>query len=126
MRRWSRFLVAAGMAVLAAGVVPSTFDATQPRSYAATSSSPPNYQGLWWNSPPESESGWGINLAHQGDKIFATWFTYDSAGKAYWLSMTAAKTADRTSVSGPRKPPWRCSPQPTRPARLPGKHSLQR
>ena len=41
----------------------------------------PNYQGLWYNAPAESESGWGINLAHQGDVIFATWFTYDAAGK---------------------------------------------
>ena len=34
---------------------------------------PANYEGLWWNSPAESESGWGINLAHQGDTIVATW-----------------------------------------------------
>src|SRR5512137_1221642 len=55
---------------------------------------PANYQGLWWNSPPQSESGWGINVAHQGDKIFATWFTYDTAGDGWWLSMTADKTAE--------------------------------
>ena len=41
----------------------------------------PNYQGLWWNAPAASESGWGINFAHQGDVIFATWFTYDLTGK---------------------------------------------
>src|SRR5262249_40359129 len=35
-----------------------------------------NYQGLWWSSPANSESGWGVNLAHQGDIIFASWFTY--------------------------------------------------
>jgi len=64
----------------------------RPAPVAATA----NYQGLWWASPANSESGWGINFAHQGDTIFATWFTYDSAGKAYWLSMTAAKTADKT------------------------------
>jgi len=51
-----------------------------------------NYEGLWWNSPAGSESGWGINFAHQGDIIFATWFTYDMNGKAWWLSMTAPKT----------------------------------
>jgi hypothetical protein len=50
-----------------------------------------NYQGLWWNSPAGSESGWGINFAHQGDIIFATWFTYDMNGKAWWLSMTAPR-----------------------------------
>jgi hypothetical protein len=52
-----------------------------------------NYEGLWWAYPPGSESGWGINLAHQGDVIFLTWFTYDANGKAWWLSMTANKTA---------------------------------
>ena len=43
---------------------------------------PANYQGLWWNP---NESGWGINFAHQGDTIFATWFTYDRDGKPWWL-----------------------------------------
>src|SRR5579864_2541094 len=53
-----------------------------------------NFGGLWWQVPAGSESGWGINFAHQGDVIFATWFTYDANGKALWLSMTASKTAD--------------------------------
>ena len=55
-----------------------------------------NYQGLWWNAPADSESGWGINFAHQGDIIFATWFTYDATGKAWWLAMTASKTGPNT------------------------------
>lgn len=50
---------------------------------------PPAFQGLWWNAPAGSESGWGLNIAHQRDTIFATWFTYDATGKAWWLSMTA-------------------------------------
>ncbi len=41
-----------------------------------------NHQGLWWNP---AESGWGISFAHQGDIIFATWFTYDAQGKPRWL-----------------------------------------
>ncbi len=48
-------------------------------------------QGLWWNAPAGSESGWGINFAQQGNTIFATWFTYDLTGKTWWLSMTADK-----------------------------------
>jgi hypothetical protein len=53
-----------------------------------------SYEGLWYAAPAESESGWGINFAHQGDVIFATWFTYDANGKAWWLTMTAYKTAE--------------------------------
>jgi len=51
----------------------------------------PNYQGLWWAAPAGAESGWGIDLAHQGDVIFATWFTYDVTGKGLWLAMVANK-----------------------------------
>ncbi len=47
-----------------------------------------NYQGLWW-VPAGVESGWGINFVHQGDQVFATWYTYDATGRAWWLSMLA-------------------------------------
>lgn len=57
-----------------------------------------SYQGLWWNAPAGSEAGWGINFAHQGDLIFATWFTYNLTGKERWLVMTAERTADNTYV----------------------------
>jgi hypothetical protein len=72
------------------------FDNLYPHIQAALGPPPQNannYQGLWWNAPAGSESGWGINLAHQGDIIFASWFTYDLAGKGLWLVMTAPKTA---------------------------------
>ena len=45
-----------------------------------------NYEGLWW-AVGGAEAGWGINFAHQDDVIFATWFTYNVAGKAWWLTM---------------------------------------
>lgn len=44
-----------------------------------------NFQDLWWNP---AESGWGINLTHQGNIIFATLFTYDANGKGQWLVMS--------------------------------------
>jgi hypothetical protein len=68
-----------------------TIDATG----TSTSVTPANYEGLWWKSPAGTESGWGINFAHQGDVIFATWFTYDTTGNAWWLSMTATKSSDK-------------------------------
>lgn len=47
----------------------------------------PNYRGLWWGSPAGSESGWGLSIEHQGDILFAVWFTYEEAGKGQWLVM---------------------------------------
>jgi len=70
--------VAAAPAGLAAAVVPA--------------------QGLWWNAPSNSESGWGINFAQQDNMLFATWFTYDLAGDAWWLSMTATRISTAPDV----------------------------
>src|SRR5215831_3630119 len=50
-----------------------------------------SYQGLWWNSPAGSQSGWGINIAHQGGVLFATWFTYDANGNGMWLVASDAE-----------------------------------
>jgi hypothetical protein len=69
---------------VAFGELPSCTTGLQPDLSAAT-----NYQDIWWNAPPGSESGWGINLVHQSNIIFATWFTYDIDGSPLWLSMTA-------------------------------------
>jgi hypothetical protein len=55
-----------------------------------------NYQDLWWNAPGGSESGWGINLAHEGNAIFAIWFTYDHDRTQMWLVVTAARTVAGT------------------------------
>jgi hypothetical protein len=44
-----------------------------------------NYQDLWWNP---AESGWGINITHQDNTLFATLFTYDATGRELWLVMS--------------------------------------
>ncbi len=84
------------------------------RKVAGVASAAPiaNYQGLWWNAPAGSESGWGINFAHQGNIIFATWFTYDNAGKALWLTMTAGKigTSYRGTLFQTRGPAFSAAP----------------
>jgi hypothetical protein len=67
------------------GPLPTCAHATQAELAAAT-----NYQDLWW-VPDGAESGWGINLTHQGDVIFATWFTYDSDGSPLWLAVNAPR-----------------------------------
>src|SRR3990167_7926115 len=56
-----------------------------------------NYQDLWWNP---AESGWGINITHQGDTMFATWFIYDAAGKPLWLVMSNGVKSGSGSFSG--------------------------
>ena len=65
--------------------------------FIGPASTPPasavNYGGMWWNAPADSESGWGINFAHQGDTIFATWFTFGFDGKPWWLVVAANKIA---------------------------------
>jgi hypothetical protein len=57
----------------------------------APATQPRNHQGLWWKSPAGSESGWGINFAHQGDIIFATWFTYGADNKPQWFTVEVAR-----------------------------------
>jgi DNA-binding beta-propeller fold protein YncE len=52
-----------------------------------------NYQGMWWNP---GESGWGVNLAQQGDVWFAAWFTYDELGDPTWYVMPRG---ERTSMA---------------------------
>jgi hypothetical protein len=53
-----------------------------------------NFQDLWW-SP--AEPGWGINLAHQGDTLFATLFTYRADGRGVWFAMSDGRRQAGTS-----------------------------
>ncbi|HET7731533.1 MAG TPA: YncE family protein [Usitatibacter sp.] len=73
---------------------------------------PPSYginvQGSWWGAPAGSEAGWGLKIAHQGNTIFATWFTYDVDGQPMWLVMsngirngTNSYTGDLYRMTGP-------------------------
>lgn len=60
----------------------------------------PSYQGLWWRSPAGSESGWGLSIAHEGDVIFAAWFTYDSDGRQMWLVASDARRTSGNTFTG--------------------------
>lgn len=59
-----------------------------------------NYQDLWWNSPANSESGWGLNITHQGNTLFGTLFTYGSDNKDLWLVMSAGQRQPDGSYLG--------------------------
>lgn len=66
----------------------SVFD----RSYAT------NYQDLWWNP---AEPGWGVNVAHQGNTLFATLFTYGPDGRGAWYALSdGARVGGSSTYSG--------------------------
>jgi hypothetical protein len=54
-----------------------------------------NYQDWWWGG--QAESGWGINLGHQGNTIFAAWFVYDVANNPVWFTAVASKPTGATN-----------------------------
>ena len=55
-----------------------------------------NYQDLWWNP---AESGWGLNVTHQDNTLFATLFTYEASGRDLWLVLPSApRQADGSYV----------------------------
>ncbi|MGZ5039896.1 MAG: trypsin-like peptidase domain-containing protein [Usitatibacter sp.] len=56
-----------------------------------------NYQDLWWN---DNESGWGVNVTHQGDILFATLFTYDASGQGKWFVMPNGPKTGAGAYSG--------------------------
>ena len=59
-----------------------------------------NYQDIWWKSPSGSESGWGLNVVHQGNVLFLTWFTYDATGKGQWLVMPEVRRTSGETFTG--------------------------
>ena len=56
-----------------------------------------NYQDLWWNP---AESGWGVNVTHQGNILFATLFIYDAAGRDMWLVLSNGARQSNGSFTG--------------------------
>ena len=80
----------------------STLSTTQLQAIAsalapAAPTSSLNYTGMWWKP---AESGWGINVNHQGDIVFATLFTYDERGAPLWVMMTGLLQADGRTYAG--------------------------
>jgi hypothetical protein len=64
---------------------------------AAASSTSVSYQGLWLKG---DESGWGVNVTHQGTTLFATWFTYDTDGSGMWLVASSVAQTSAGNFSG--------------------------
>lgn len=74
----------------------------------------PPYQGLWWASPAESESGWGMSITQHGSMIFAAIYTYDLMGHPVWYAMSNCPVSSKSctgniyQVTGGTSPtvPW--------------------
>lgn len=62
------------------GTAPSCSWSAFDRSYAT------NFMDLWWNP---AESGWGVHVAHKGNVMFGTLFTYDATGRPTWFAMSS-------------------------------------
>lgn len=45
-----------------------------------------DFTDLWWNP---SESGWGLNIAHQADIMYLTLYVFGTNNRATWYSVTA-------------------------------------
>jgi hypothetical protein len=70
---------------------------------AGASAVAPDQSDIWWKA---SESGWGMQLAHRGQVIFATVYLYDAQGKPTWITAAlrpagAAWVGDVYVTTGP-------------------------
>ena len=81
-------------------VTPQVFGTTRQNcvnSTATSRASAANYTDLWWNA---TEPGWGVNLTHQGNVIFATLFTYETDRRDLWLVASSLSRQADGSYSG--------------------------
>jgi acetyl esterase/lipase len=41
-----------------------------------------NYTDMWWGG--SENAGWGLQISHQGSRVFFGWYTYNDQGAATW------------------------------------------
>ncbi len=51
-----------------------------------------NYTDHWWGGM--DASGWGVQISHQGNQVFAGWYSYSPAGKATWLTLQGVQDSN--------------------------------
>ncbi|HST02231.1 MAG TPA: hypothetical protein VLJ84_11285 [Usitatibacter sp.] len=56
-----------------------------------------DYEDIWYN---ESQSGWGVNIAQQGEVLFATLFVYGSDNTPRWYVATLQGAGDNVTFRG--------------------------
>lgn len=62
-----------------------------------------NHTAMWWGG--DAQSGWGVNVNHQSNQIFATMFNYEAAGlgtqnPGMWLVSSGNRIGSSDSFSG--------------------------
>ncbi len=58
-----------------------------------------NYTDHWWGGG--NASGWGVQISHQGNQVFAGWYTYNAQGKASWMTLQGTQdTANAKRFTG--------------------------
>lgn len=67
---------------------------------AAATTTVTDYEDIWYNAPAESQSGWGVNIAQQGEVLFATLFVYGSDNTPRWYVATLQGAGDNVTFHG--------------------------
>ena len=70
------------------------------RAPAAAVTTTIDYGDLWYNAPAESQGGWGVNVAQQGDVLFATLFVYGQDAKPHWYVASSVASTAPNAFSG--------------------------
>lgn len=50
-----------------------------------------NYTDMWWEP---SSSGWDLNIMHLDENLYAQWHTYDSDGRAVYMTLGLSRQGD--------------------------------
>jgi hypothetical protein len=67
---------------------------------AAATTTTTDYSDIWYNAPAESQSGWGVNIAQQGEVIFATLFVYGQDNTPRWFVAPNVPLTSANTFSG--------------------------
>src|SRR5262249_41246771 len=59
-----------------------------------------DYGDLWYNAPAESQGGWGVNIAQQGEGLFLTLFVYGQDGKPHWYVASSVASTGANAFGG--------------------------
>ena len=57
---------------------------------------PSDFSDMWWNP---AESGWGFNIAHNGDQLFGVWYGYREDGQPFWFVVPGGTWTTSSSFS---------------------------